>query len=285
MSAVVEIVRRGRQVFYFTAQRDEVAKWQAAVAAAGGIDCKVNALPVDGPPPVVDTSLAGFASGTADLPAPGTDSLEEYAARLGVPPFPLKGGSEGEIHACYLVETAGQLHRMLLAGCRCLGQFRVVASTGGADAFVQLGVADEPGFAARTEAVATVLCRLRALYAVGRGNPVGRDDLLRQECPVSHLKYADKVVELAEGLGGDARRLVDQLRNKAIKGFQQRKVDELEAWLEAEGFLDGREPLPPSLLVARAVADCAGAISGAGLEGRVATVAAERALRRHGKFE
>jgi hypothetical protein len=59
------------------------------------------------------------------------------------------------------------------------------------------------------------------------------------------------VSELAADLKGSAIELLECLRNRRVKGFYTAKIEELEAFLLAEGYLDDREPLSEVELLER----------------------------------
>jgi hypothetical protein len=75
----------------------------------------------------------------------------------------------------------------------------------------------------------------------GRGKPVGRIEL-EQSDKVSEAMI-DATSELAESLNGDALAIIENLRNKAIKGFRAKSMDELEHWFESEGYISNDETL------------------------------------------
>jgi len=147
--------------------------------------------------------------------------------------------------------------------------------------FGTIGIDDGESFYGLACARAAVLTVLRDTYAVGRGLPVTRDMLLQKQSPVAKLKYAGAVAELAEELSGEGSALLEALRDRRIKGFQQRKADELENWLATEGHLDDRALVSPEEFLPRILAASAESMNRSGLTSADARETIQRALSGH----
>ncbi|HCD02281.1 MAG TPA: hypothetical protein DER64_17335, partial [Planctomycetaceae bacterium] len=80
-------------------------------------------------------------------------------------------------------------------------------------------------------------------WARGRGRPVDKAVLL-QSGEVSEI-FLDRVDEVNQSVGGDARTLIEQLEINPIPRFQNAKRDQLREYLIGEGYLDERERLEP----------------------------------------
>jgi len=69
---MIELARNGRQVFYFTAQGDEVAKWTAALESTNGVDHEI-----------VDLATVRDVDDTVHIP--DTDSVESHTPQAPAP--------------------------------------------------------------------------------------------------------------------------------------------------------------------------------------------------------
>ena len=110
------------------------------------------------------------------------------------------------------------------------------------DRLAQLGITDDPQCFARAQATARVLERLGQLWRIGRGRPV--DKTAVYESGAVSGRFLDEVARLADGVDGNAERLLRALRDGEIKGFRASKIDALAEHLESNGYLDPRDPLP-----------------------------------------
>src|SRR5690606_24544242 len=55
--------------------------------------------------------------------------------------------------------------------------------------------------------------------------------------------FLDELTELAERLNGDAKRALEALDNRQVANVHRSKINELEGWMEEEGYVDSREAL------------------------------------------
>ncbi len=239
IDAVIEICRDGRQVFYFTAQHDEVGKWRELLHRCQDVpNClidlaeirkfseaeRVPPIEFDRPDPV---------------PVPRPDGLpwNEYGQRLQVPAIN-PHDEPGNLHLWYLIDDVDLLHRLLEAGINRWGQLQTLAAYGQ----VEMVRRDSPVYhqaAAAARAVETAV----TLWRIGRGDPVDRAALVDSGA-VSDV-YLDRVDELAEQLGRDARRLLDALQRSEVRGFRNDKRETLAEYLAANGYLAEDAPLAP----------------------------------------
>ena len=163
IEAIIAICREGRQVFYFTAQHDEVGKWQAVLSGHPDLEhvainlSEVRELADYDRLPLAAAVTAAFPS----IPAPNGHSYEEYAATLHVPGLDPRLGA-GSVHLWYLETDATRLHRLLSKGITTWGQFQTLVEYGG----VQL-LPDE-------DSLATVNARARMFTAAFEAWRVGR---------------------------------------------------------------------------------------------------------------
>jgi uncharacterized protein YhaN len=239
IDAVIEICRDGRQVFYFTAQHDEVGKWRELLRRCDDVPSRLIDL----------AELRKFSEAERvppiefdrpePLPLPRPDGLEwsEYGRRLKVPAID-PHDETGNLHLWYLIEDVDLLHRLLEAGINHWGQLQTLASYG----HVEMVRRDSKVYR-QAEAAARAIETAVSLWRTGRGEPVDRAALV--ESGAVSDKYLDRVAELAEDEGLDAQRLVDALEQGKVRGFRTDKREALAEYLASGGYLAEDEPLPP----------------------------------------
>ncbi|HEX4953110.1 MAG TPA: hypothetical protein VF017_06920 [Thermoanaerobaculia bacterium] len=244
IEALVAAARRGRQVFCFTAQEAEVAKWakvlEDAQARGEGVPWTVLDLARARRGEPAQVTVAGATAGPRPVPQSAGLSHAEYGAALGVPAPDPWAADLGGVHLWYLVEDPALLERLLAAGWERWGPTEALARRGLAEA-----VAAGSGAALeKAAALARAGAAAREVWRVGRGRPVDRQDLA--ESGAVSDKYLDSLTELAREAGGDARALLERLAQKdpRAKGFRHEKLEALEGWLEERGHLDPQPPLP-----------------------------------------
>ncbi|MFW5982308.1 MAG: AAA family ATPase [Candidatus Brocadiia bacterium] len=236
IDAAVSLAQDGRQIFYFTAQADEVARWRQVLGATEGVNWSVTNI--DGPDEVAGNppDLTEAVPEIETPPSPQGCGEEEYADRLEVPCFDPRMGA-ASAHVWYVAGHPELVHRMVSAGVERWGQLKGLLETGNSSVISEdrekLAVIRRNGVAleAFTEA-----------WQIGRGRPVNRTVL--EESGAVSSKFIDEVSELAEELGGDGQALIDALRDGEVKGFLTKKKEELEDFLTARGCIDPADPLP-----------------------------------------
>jgi len=261
IGSVADICRQGRQVFAFTAQHEEVAKWEAVLAE---LEAEGRGAPfrrfdlgeirdlarVERIPLVPEAILAG-----RPLPEPAGLSREEYAEKIGVDGIdPWDEGVHG-VHLWHLVEDTALLHRILRAGIERWGPLELLMRRG--DAAAALGVPGED--LAQIEGATETLREICRCWRVGRGRSVDRE-VLEASGAVSPT-FLDRLTDLTRSFDGDARRLIEALAEGRVERFHASKREVLEDHLRAEGYLPREEPLEAGEVRARVLAAAAPAMA------------------------
>ena len=249
-----------RQILVLTSDPLDVERLRRGLAADDRLDAL--AAPVDlgrlrraAATPAADLLLPP----PAVIPHPAGLSVAAYGRLLSVPAFAPAAGASAQ-HLLYLLpDDLVSLHSLLAAGIATAGQWRQVAGT---------ALAEQLCAGATTPAVLSgrvdLLQPFCALHRIGRGRPVGRDELRESGAISDH--YFDPIVALAAELGGDAVRLLAALRDRAdprLRGFRSGKVEQLEEFLRDEGCLDDRPVLEEAALRLRLLAEPSAAVLGA----------------------
>lgn len=246
IDAVVEIAREGRQVFYMTAQHDEVGKWLHRLRDDGlsytTIDlARLRGMRETEPLPIVPVE-------PPTVPSPEGMSHEEYGRALNVPPIDPWSDSSGTIHLWYLIDDDRRLHGLLRHGIHTWGQFRSLVQSGGHEL-----VEDGDRLYRCAEAAVRVIETLCRLWRAGRGRPVDRAVLQAAECVGE--RFLDQIAAVADECEADAERILERVDE--IHGWGRKSTQKLREYLEASGCLDSRDVVPSSEARAQALAACA----------------------------
>jgi len=246
ISALAEISKEGRQVFYFTAQADEIDKWKAFKASDPELDLKIFTL--DGqhnekPDYRLDEAplLSGFK--VTDVPLPANLTADEYRKLIKVPRFnPLTEEPE-QLHLWYLLDDQQLLYTCLLKRIGTYGQLK---------GFMQYQ-GRLPGMNEKSLDSLQVKIRLLEsyleLFRRGRPKPIDRQVLV-QSGAISGT-FIDLVSEKLQELNGDPQRLLLALGGKEVQGFLQSKLKALEQYFVGLGVIDDQQLLSPEDLQIR----------------------------------
>ena len=236
IEAAVEICREGRQLFYLTAQWDEVAKWRT-VLERDYPDVPFTVVDLaerrgfseqERVPPTVDVP----APRPLDIPAPDGHDAASYARALGVPGFDPFAPS-GDTHLWYVIDDLQLLYALLKQGINRWGQLEALAGAGG-----RMPLGDQRQWT-RARTAARALRLVASLWRLGQGKPVDRR-VLREASAVSE-RFLDQVTDVAQRVGGDAQRLLAELEEGRVVGFGRKKREQLQAELRESGCLDEAE--------------------------------------------
>jgi hypothetical protein len=239
--SALRLAASGRQVFYFTAQGDEVAKWKA-VASKQSEPIKVidlveeRDLEMEGAVEIPDSFEFEFGV-QSELPSKQL-SHAEYGRELGVPPVdPFRGLDS--IHLWYLIEDVELLDRLLSRQIKTWGQLENLLELGNRK------LIDEER-AKKLKQLARAIGEFLACRKKGLNRPVDRI-VLESSGAVSE-KFIDEVSKLAEKYNGDPEKIIEGLENSEVSGFRSAKTEELEGYLEEEGYIDRRSPVAPKII-------------------------------------
>lgn len=247
IDSVIELANEGRQVFYFTAQQDEVGKWIARMKQAGVsykvIDLgKTRQLAASASRPL---EIAAVESVT--LPTLNGLSYGEYGKALSVPGLDPLEESVDSIHLWHVLDDAETLHKLLEKQIANWGQLQLLIDHGGA------GLVDlADGKLESAVATARAIEAACSAWREGHGKAVDRIALLDSDC-VSD-SFIDEVSELADSTEGDARAIIDALQDGQVKRWRANNTEGLSEYFESHGYLAARTPLSLSELRVRVMA-------------------------------
>lgn len=246
--ALAAISAQGRQVFYFTAQGDEVAKWEQLLGELPESDrpeirhfrmkAGVGETSVPAGQPFTPLTLP-------EVPSAEGHSRESYAETVQAPRLNPLTQEVAQLHIAWLLTDPAQTEQLLRLGIRVWGQLTA-----------QL---EHPAVRALLSGETRTRLRQRmqllsyaiAQWRTGRHQPVTADDL-EASGAVSDT-FLPRVCELleSENCQNDPARLIAALRSGEVSGFRSGKTDELEAWFTEQGKISTQEPLSEEELRSR----------------------------------
>jgi len=236
IDAVVEICRAGRQVFYFTAQPDEVGKWVSRLEATTDVTLKeIDLARLRHLAEADATPLVIRRPEQSAVPEPEDLNHAAYGTRLGVPGLnPV--GTVGAVHLWHIIDDPSVLHTLLERRVRSWGPFEYLMSTGG---WALPGI--DRVTIDRSQSRARAIQAAFDAWRIGRGRPVDRTVL--EESGAVSAAFTDRITELATSCHGDASSIVAALEDGQISRWRSNNTDQLRTFLEDHGFLDRESPL------------------------------------------
>ena len=242
VEAVLRLCRQGRQVFYFTAQAEEVAKWRRLAADHPDVECRFVGLPSAAALVAVDLEATPSAPTTQRVPDAEGLTMDAYADAAGVPPWTAWDADES-LHVWYLLDTPEQVRACLRHGYATWGQLAAAAERGKPVPVDDLG---------RVRRRAAAVAAWKRAWRQGRGRRVDRAALEATDAVTD--AFLDEVDALCRDHGGDAHALLDCLERGDVSRFQGRQIERLERYLVREGFLSP-DPRLPEAEIRRRVAE------------------------------
>lgn len=233
IEALVEISKEGRQVFYFTAQADEVIKWKSYLDVTGNISYEIKDLNGKQNETMLyqskDTDFS-FLNFLQNIPVPTDKSHEEYRKILHVSPFNFLTEELEQLHLWYIIEDNGLLYNCLSKGINYWGQLNSFLKYSGIiEGFNDITILP-------LQNKMKFLCRFQELYRKGRSRPITRQ-ILEESGAVSTSFIGEVSAKLNE-LGGDPEKLIESLKKGGVSGFRSNKIEELEQYFISEGRID-----------------------------------------------
>ncbi|MFP8957681.1 SMC family ATPase [Natrialbaceae archaeon A-CW3] len=249
IESMLELAKDGRQVWYFTAQGDEVSKWRAALEDVEDVDSReIDLATVRGlseevhVPNLGDLEVRGVAPPSPD---PDGHDHDSYGDALDVEPFNPRLGA-GSAHLWYVVDDVTLLSQLLEQGITRWGQLQTLLQQVDRAALV-----DDPDRLASVERNGNALDTFVHSWETGRGDRVDRQAL--EDSGAVSATFIDRVADLAEERNGEGERIIIGLRNGAVNRFHSEKTRELEAYLEENGYIETVAPLEPEAIRLRMV--------------------------------
>ncbi len=254
IDAVIKISQSGRQVFYFTAQHEELVKWISKLKKCQMPHTVINLAELRKLEVATNLPLEIIPVPSVSVPSPDGMTHEQYGAALKVGNINPLADNQDRLHLWHLIRDDDLLKQYLSYQIEKWGQLRTLIELGGNKLVNANPEENERIFtAARAVDAAT-----RA-WRIGRGRKVNRRVLQDSEC-VSD-SFIDAVSDLSNSLHGSAAGIIVGLKNKVIKRWPSAKTDELQSYLENSGYLSTDSVLTPGEIRIRVLAAVAEAMS------------------------
>lgn len=231
IQALANVAAEGRQVFYFTAQKEEVAKWQAYAAAHP--ECQVNTY-VIGSRDVEDYLRQDAArpiclSFYDDIPPCADHTHNTYQAAIGVPAYQLMLHHPEQLHLWYLLENLTLLVDCLEKRIKTYAQLKSYLNHGGS-----LEGCDE-ALLERMSKKVELLSTYQELYQIGRPKRIDVEVLKQSQALKGDFIVA--VSDLLKSVDYDPDALIKKLNSNAIAKFRTASKEKLVKHLYDEGYL------------------------------------------------
>lgn len=238
IDAAIDICRHGRQVFYFTAQGEEVARWLQ----------RVESMPAEERPQVKVIELAevrrdaGFDrlpipaivdGGQSSVPSPTEYDPETWAAALRVPAINPWAMDTGSTHLWYLLPHRDALHALLQNDISTLGQLTSFERTNPAQ--LELLHPDLPGLMSEVQLRADLLANVVQMWRIGRARPMqpgvlGDADMIDDAA-------LDELQHMQADANNDGQVLIERLQTMDDPPLAEKPLDALELWMISEGYI------------------------------------------------
>lgn len=228
VSSISEMVREGRQVFYFTAQEEEVGRWKDVA------DPEVHILSEHSPEVGVGWQREmPELSFDRDIPEPQTADYEAYLLQLDLPKFDPLVQSPGEIPVWMLLDDPQLLYRCLKYGLDRWGKLKTWLQSN-----TPLPELTESKRGTLLK-LGKLISQVVHLYRKGRPYPITFSDL--KEANLVSANQAEGVYKLIEEVNGHPEELVRNV--SGVNGVGKKRKEEIEEFMINEGYLPSEEVL------------------------------------------
>jgi uncharacterized protein YhaN len=244
------VAGEGRQIFYLSNDPTDFERFEAAFAAEGCQELtRLDLAEIRGRGSRVEGPGALRVAPLPAIPSATGHTAESYGAAIGVTRFEPRRGASDQ-HVFHLLrDDLDVVEALLRVRIETVGQCENLLKSHDVRA-------DE--IRARSEVALQLESRVALLVSFcdawreGRGSRVGRAEIEASGAVTD--KFLEGVVEVAAELAGDARALLDALRERSdprLSGFRSNKIDDLERYFSEQGALDDRPILDEPALVDR----------------------------------
>ncbi len=243
IEALIRISEEGRQVFYFTAQSDEAARWREVLQKQEKTAyLRVIELPVQGESgqqPHYDERAGSLYDPQRSRPViPSGMSHEDLFSRLSLTPFDLLHAPVSALHIWYLLEDTELITWLLARDISALGPLEAYVKHGGVLPF------SSPAQAGAFERTLTELRDLAEqavkLARTGLDKPFPLTIL--QDSEIFTPAFAAQLTEIHRETGGDPQSLLE--RAAALPRMKKARIEQFQEFLMDGGYLTRTPSLP-----------------------------------------
>lgn len=241
IKALTEISSRGRQIFYFTAQADEVSKWIAFLNSRKDISYKIIILGGPGTEEnqytIDDPSLLKI-SFIQDIPKPRKQNIHEYRKDLKIRDFDLIADNSSQLSVSFLTDDVDLFYSLLISGLDTWGQVIGYYEAGGKID----GLNDQLLRDMKKKII--LLDYFQQLYRQGRQRPVSIDEI--RNSGIITERFIPAVKEKLDEVKGSPSELINTLMD--IPRFRKDTRDQLKEYLIESEYIDNRPQLSEDIL-------------------------------------
>ncbi|MBD1365143.1 AAA family ATPase [Mucilaginibacter sp. ZT4R22] len=237
IEALAEIAMEGRQVFYFTAQKEEIAKWKSYADEHVGFEIKIYVLESDASEKsdYLGANDEPFSLNLFEkIPAIAGQTHDSYRKLIAIPGFQLMAQDPAQLHLWYLLDDLSDLATCLENRITTYGQLTSYIKNGGII----------PGFdqdrLQQLEKKIRLLEAFQELYQKGRPKVIDLN-VLKGSNAVTE-RYLQEVYEVLKAVVYNPEELIRELGQNAVSGFRSNSKEKLETYLVDEGYIS-EEPL------------------------------------------
>src|SRR5690625_147293 len=235
IEALTELSREGRQIFYFTAQWDEMRAWTEYLEKEGVHyqTYHLGEVHENRSRPVVE-DVFPLVLKDHDIPAPNEMSYTEYGELLRLD-YHLLEDEPDQLHLYFLMENTENLYFLLDKGIHNWGQLKHFFRQGGQVDQLSAEMKN------KMEEKIQLLHRYQTLYRTGRPRRISRMEI--EDSGAVSDAHMENVMALLHDVDGNPERLIDGLEDRKVARFHTNKIEELQEYLTRQGFLDEAQKL------------------------------------------
>ncbi len=235
IEALYAISKSGRQLFYMTAQPDEVGKWLDFLKEKDDHDFRIINLN-SGQPDNEDDHFhrPGFdrLEFIRELATPGNMTIREYRKILNIPKYDLMTHRPEKIPVGYLSGDPLLLYNILKSGIEYWGQLTAFVESGGT-----IDGLSNRDFEKIKDKI-KILEEFRRLYKIGRPRTIGWEVIA--DSGLITPPFRDRVKEKLDEVNGNPVELISSLEN--IQRFKDSMKNDLKTLFIEQGYMDEDAP-------------------------------------------
>lgn len=246
IDALIEISKEGRQIFYFTAQEDEVSKWKYKLEEAQITDYKVYIIEKNGESlPPEDEVFKGIQL-HKKITKPGSNNYDEYGKALGVPPLNNVFIPVQQLHIWYFLDDTELLYKVMKTGIENWGMLKSY--------FKEAGIIKGLNESERAKIEQRVHVIEQYLEVIKNGQSKSIDRQVLEESGAISSSFIDEVANKLKEVSFDPEKLLEALNNGEVARFRNSSTVELEEYLISNGYIQQNEPYSEGEIQAKMVA-------------------------------
>lgn len=242
IDALLEISNEGRQIFYFTAQRDEILKWKTKLENYEEVELNIHNLSSEESEAVFNLGeelrqIDGVQLVDDEVPSPDGKKYSDYKKDLNVPSFNVLLDEVGQLHLWYVFDDADQLYKVLSSGIDKWGMFENFISNGG----LIKGISDKDIDELKSRG--KIIHNYTELVKHGNDKQISRSVL--EESGAVSSSFIDEVSEKLKEYYYFPSALIKALERSEVSGFRNNKIKELQGFLVDNEYISNSTPYSP----------------------------------------